>query len=169
MIEECNGTAVILDRDCYGIAISANVIAHHLEGGIDLRDAWGCTVSANNVVLAHKFGVRVGSSGGRHAITGNTFTNSYIGEGKDKRPAEAKAAMGIDAGGGVVLEGASDMVITGNSFSGLPTEGISATDASKRLLISSNILTDCGRKLPKGKAWINVGKATEVIEKDNLK
>ncbi len=39
MIEECNGTAIILDRDCYGIAISANVIAHELEGGVDLRDA----------------------------------------------------------------------------------------------------------------------------------
>ncbi|MDB6006328.1 MAG: hypothetical protein JWR15_3315, partial [Prosthecobacter sp.] len=27
MIEECNGTAVILDRDCYGITLSANLIA----------------------------------------------------------------------------------------------------------------------------------------------
>ena len=28
MIEECKGTAIVLDRDCYGIALSANVIAH---------------------------------------------------------------------------------------------------------------------------------------------
>jgi hypothetical protein len=49
MIEECSGTAVILDRDCYGITLSANVIAHHLEGGIDLRDALGCAVSANTL------------------------------------------------------------------------------------------------------------------------
>jgi hypothetical protein len=167
MIEECNGTAIILDRDCYGIALSANVIAHHLEGGIDLKDAWGCTVSANNFVLAHKFGVRV--AGGRHAITGNSFTNSYIGEGKDKRPAEAKTAMGIDAGSGVVIEGGSDCAITGNTFTGLPTEGITATDASKRLMISANVLTDCGRKLPKGKPWINTGKAAEVVEVNNLK
>jgi hypothetical protein len=27
MIEECNGTAIVLDRDCYGITLSANVIA----------------------------------------------------------------------------------------------------------------------------------------------
>ena len=169
MIEECNGTAIILDRDCYGIALSANVIAHHLEGGIDLRDAWGCTVSANNFVLAHKFGVRVAAEAGRHAITGNAFTNSYIGQGKDKRPAEAKTAMGIDAGGGVVIDGGSDCTITGNTFTGLPAEGITATDASKRLVISSNLLTDCGRKLPKGSPSINTGKSTEVIEKDNLK
>ncbi len=169
MIEECNGTAIILDRDCYGITLSANVIAHHLEGGIDLRDAWGCTVSANNFVLAHKFGVRVGPEAGRHAISANAFTNSYIGQGKDKRPAESKQLMGIDAGGGVVLEGASDIVINGNSFTGLPMEAISATGGAKRLLVTSNLLTDCGRKLPKDKPWINLGGATGAVEKDNLK
>ncbi|NUQ63330.1 MAG: right-handed parallel beta-helix repeat-containing protein, partial [Pirellulales bacterium] len=47
MIEECNGIAVVLDRDCYGITISANVIAHNMQGGVELRDAWGCAVSAN--------------------------------------------------------------------------------------------------------------------------
>jgi hypothetical protein len=169
MIEECNGTAVILDRDCYGIAISANVIAHHLEGGVDLRDAWGCTVSANNFVLAHKFGVRVAGEGGRHAITGNSFTNSFIGGGKDMRPATGKTAMAIDAGEGVVIDGGSDVTITGNSFSGLSSEGIRASDSSKRLIISSNVLTDCGRKLPGGAAVIQTGKASEVIERDNLK
>ncbi|UCE46384.1 MAG: right-handed parallel beta-helix repeat-containing protein, partial [Phycisphaerales bacterium] len=46
MIEECKGIAIILDRDCYGIALSANVIAHD-GGGIALRDAHGCAVSAN--------------------------------------------------------------------------------------------------------------------------
>ena len=51
MIEECNGTAIILDRDCYGITISANVIAHDMEGGVDLRDAHGCAVSANTFTL----------------------------------------------------------------------------------------------------------------------
>ena len=42
MIEECAGTGIILDRDCYGITLSANVIAHETSGGIDLRDAHGC-------------------------------------------------------------------------------------------------------------------------------
>ena len=60
MIEECIGTAVILDRDCYGITISSNVIAHELAGGVDLRDAWGCTISGNTFTIVHQFGVRVG-------------------------------------------------------------------------------------------------------------
>ena len=47
MIEECRGTAIILDRDCFGITLSANVLAHNQEGGVDLRDAWGCAISAN--------------------------------------------------------------------------------------------------------------------------
>src|SRR4029453_5631307 len=38
MIEECNGRAIVLDRDCYGITLSANVIAHN-GGGIALLDA----------------------------------------------------------------------------------------------------------------------------------
>ena len=38
MIEECNGTAIILDRDCYGITVAANTIAHHLGGGVHLLD-----------------------------------------------------------------------------------------------------------------------------------
>ncbi|HEX5105853.1 MAG TPA: right-handed parallel beta-helix repeat-containing protein, partial [Pirellulaceae bacterium] len=38
MIEECNGRAIVLNRDCYGITLSANVIAHN-GGGIHLVDA----------------------------------------------------------------------------------------------------------------------------------
>ena len=54
MIEECAGTAIVLDRDCYGITLSANVIAHETSGGIDLRDAHGCTVSANTFTIVKK-------------------------------------------------------------------------------------------------------------------
>lgn len=50
MIEECDGRAIVLARDCYGITLSANVIAHN-GGGIDLVDAHGCAVSANTFVL----------------------------------------------------------------------------------------------------------------------
>ena len=85
MIEECIGTAVVLDRDCYGITVSANVIADHLGGGVHLLDAWGCAVSANTFVLVHSNSVLVSSNSGRLTITGNNFCNSYIGGGKDKR------------------------------------------------------------------------------------
>ena len=168
MIEECNGTAIILDRDCYGITISANVIAHHLEGGIDLRDAWGCAISANTFTIAHKFSVRAGKDSGRNTISANNFCNTHIGGGKDKRPPEAKEPMGIDEGTGILLAGTSDTTISGNTFGGLSTAAIWNEDASERILVSGNIATDCGRKLPAGSKWINLDGAKDCLEKDNL-
>lgn len=168
MIEECNGTAVILDRDCYGITLSSNVIAHHLEGGIDLRDAHGCNIAANTFTIAHQFSVRVGPDSGRHTISANTFCNTYIGGGQDKRPAEGKTPMSIDEGTGILIEGASHISITGNSFSGLSSAAVWTQGNCRSLLITSNILTDCGRKLDKKASWINVKTATPSIVKENL-
>ena len=168
MIEECNGTAIILDRDCYGITLSANVIAHHLGGGIDLKDANGCAVSANTFVLCHGFGVRLSAESGRNSISGNAFCNTYIGKGELKRTLrEHKDPMMIDTGAGLVIEGASDLAITGNTFTGLDTEAVKASD-SKKLLITNNIVTECARRLPEGTKWINIGNSTDSLVKDNL-
>ena len=168
MIEECNGTAIILDRDAYGITLSANVIAHHLEGGIDLRDAWGCAVSGNTFTIAHKFSVRVGKDAGRDSISANAFCNTHIGEGKEKRPAEAKELMGIDEGTGILLEGARDVLVSGNTFTGLSTAAVKADTACERLLIHGNLATDCARKLSAGTPWFDVGRAKNSVEQGNL-
>ena len=85
MIEECQGTAIILDRDCYGTTISANVIAHEVGGGIDFRDAWGCSVSGNTFTIIAKRALVVGPNSGRITITGNNFSNSYIGGRSPRR------------------------------------------------------------------------------------
>ena len=168
MIEECNGIAIILDRDCYGITLSANVIAHHLEGGIDLRDAHGCAVSANTFVLAHKFGVRVSKDSGRNSISANSFTNTYIGAGLDKRPKEGPTPMHIDEGAGIFIDGGQDCVITGNTFTGLSTAAVWSSAGSAGLLITNNLCRDCGRKLSKDSLWIDVGSSEESLIKDNL-
>ena len=112
MIEECQGTAIVLDRDCYGITLSANVIAHN-GGGIDLRDAHGCAVSANTFTLIKTDALRIGLASGRIAVSGNSFCDSYIGDGQVKRGTDDLQA------GGLVLAGASDVGISGNVFSGL--------------------------------------------------
>ena len=65
MIEECQGAAVVLQRDCYGITISANVIAHNFGGGVHLLDAWGCAVSANTFTIVDQGAVVVGPAAGR--------------------------------------------------------------------------------------------------------
>lgn len=169
MIEECNGTAVILDRDCYGITLSANVIAHHLKGGIDLRDACGCTLSANAFTIAHEFSVRVAGESERNTISANNFCNTYIGRGQDKRPAEAATPMGIDEGTGVLLEdGVNGLVVSGNSFFGLSTAAVWSVGELRNVLIASNISLDCGRKLAKDSAWFAVKERSSVILKDNL-
>ena len=169
MIEECNGTAIILDRDCYGITLSSNVIAHHLKGGIDLRDACGCTLSANTFTIAHEFSVRIAAESERNTISGNNFCNTYIGRGQDKRPAEAATPMAIDEGTGLLLEdGVNGVVVSGNSFSGLSTAAIWSLGELRNVLITSNMSLDCGRKLAKGSAWFAVKESPSVILKDNL-
>lgn len=168
MIEECNGTAVILDRDCYGTTISANVIAHHLGGGVHVLDGWGCAISANTFVLVHSNSVLVSSNSGRLTITGNNFSNSYIGDGKDKRPATAKHPMGTDAGTGILLQATRDIVISGNQFSGLSGQAVVGEGQSTRISVTGNIVTDYGRRLPDQQAAIDLGEATASLVKDNL-
>ena len=140
MIEECRGRAIVLDRDCYGIALSANVIAHNAGGGIDLRDAWGSAISANAFTISGGDALRVGSGSGRIAVTGNAFSDSSIGDAKKKRAEDDRAA------GGVVLEGATDVNLSGNIFSGLRPAGVRLEGVpSRRLLVTGNLLVDAER------------------------
>lgn len=137
MVEECNGIAIILDRDCYGITLSSNVIAHEVEGGIDLRDAHGCAVSANTFTLVKKDALRIGPGSNRITVTGNNFANSFIGDGAEKRAKNDREASGI------VLKGTSDIAISGNSFAGLSSKAVSMEEPpSERVLWIGNVLTE---------------------------
>ncbi|MBC8354038.1 MAG: right-handed parallel beta-helix repeat-containing protein [Planctomycetes bacterium] len=135
MIEECNGTAVILDRDCYGITLSANVIAHN-GGGIDLRDAHGCAVSANTFTILKTNALRIGPDSGRITVGGNNFSNSYTGEGKVRRGTEDLAAAGL------VLESTEDVAISGNVFSGLTDKALTLVGESHGIVFANNVLRD---------------------------
>ena len=136
MIEECNGTAVILDRDCYGITVSANVIAHN-GSGVDLRDAHGCAVSANTFTINAAFGLRVGPNSGRITATGNNFSNSYLGGGKVKRGPKDLLAAGLK------LEGTSEVAVSGNVFAGVRPKALEVVgDASGRVVFANNVLAD---------------------------
>lgn len=135
MLEECNGTAVILDRDCYGITLSANVIAHN-GGGIDLRDAHGCAVSANTFTLMKTQALRIGPESGRITVTGNNFCNSYIGEQKVRRAVDDLAA------GGMIVEGARDITVTGNVFSGLTEKAFTLAGETSGIVFANNVLVD---------------------------
>jgi hypothetical protein len=137
MIEECAGTAIVLDRDCYGIALSANVIAHNSSGGIDLRDAHGCAVSANTFTISGPDALTIGPGSGRITVTGNNFSNSYLGDGKVKRAANDLTAAGV------VLEGTSDVAVVGNLFSSVRPKALTVKgEQSKRVLFGDNVLVD---------------------------
>ena len=168
MIEECNGTAIILDRDCYGITLSANVIAHDMGGGIDLRDAHGCTVSANTFTLVHHFGVKVSGNSGRLTISANNFSNSHIGEGKEKRLLEHEDPVQLDIGHGIVLENTKNIAITGNQFSGLDGPAVRATGTCDKVLINSNVLTDLNRRTPESKTAFDLSPESKITLSDNL-
>lgn len=135
MIEECNSTAIELDRDCYGITLSANVIAHN-GAGIDLIDAHGCSVSANTFTIMKSDALRIGPDSGRIAVTGNSFSSSYIGDGKDKRRPDDQEAAGM------VLSGTTDNAISGNVFSGVKPKALQVDARTERVLFASNVLVD---------------------------
>jgi nitrous oxidase accessory protein NosD len=143
MIEECQGRAIVLDRDCYGITLSANVIAHEVAGGIDLVDAHGCAITGNTFTIVKQNALRIGPASGRIAITGNNFSSSYIGEEKDKRAENDRSAAGI------VLEG-GDVAISGNLFSGLSTKAVELPGDRPlpNVHLSGNVLVDVTSDLP---------------------
>jgi len=153
MIEECHGIAVIMDRDCYGNTVSANVLAHNAGGGVDLRDAWGCAISANTFTMDTPFGVHIGPDSGRITITGNNFSNAHIG-GKVKRD---------DPAGGVVLEGVADVAICGNVFTGMRQQAVQGDEKCRRIAISGNVTADRNRHTEKQPPAWDLGKAKEVV------
>ena len=165
MIEECAGTGIVIGRDSYGITVSANVLAHNNGGGVDLRDAWGSTVSANTFTINPSWSLRIGPESGRIAVTGNTFSNSYVGAGRTIREEDFRAEWpkkGYAAG--VLVEGAQDVVLAGNVFSGTSEEAIRVVQEAKRLVISGNIMTDTGRKSGGRAPAVSLGGAKGVIQ-----
>ena len=135
MIEECAGTAIVIDRDCYGNTLSSNVIAHN-GAGIDIRDGHGLSISANTFTLMKTHSLIVGENAGRLSVTGNSFCNSYIGEGSVRRATDDLEA------GGILLRSTSDISITGNQLSSLTTAAVQVQGETSRVVFSSNVITD---------------------------
>jgi hypothetical protein len=76
--------------------------------------------------------------------------------------------MSIDEGSGVLLEGASHCAITGNTFTGLSTAAVWSTAPCRALLVTNNLVTDCGRKLAKTAPMLHLPGAKASLIKDNL-
>jgi parallel beta-helix repeat protein len=145
MIEECAGAAMVLDRDCYGITLSANVIAHN-RYGIQLKGAWGCAVSANTFTIVAERALFIGPGSGRITVTGNNFSNDYLGRGRRKRAVPDGEWPAITRATGVVLEGTSDVAIVGNVFTGLEAGAVESTGECRRVTLVGNVAADLGHR-----------------------
>lgn len=154
MIEESQGTAIILDRDCYGITLSANVLAHNFSGGIDLRDAWGIAVSANTFTIDAQYGVQVGPNSGRVTITGNNFSDAHVGPGLKRD----------DAAGGVVLDRTEAVTISGNVFSGLTAKAVRTDGSTGEIVVTGNLITDTPRDSTSGTRPVRFDNPPAVLE-----
>lgn len=157
MIEECAGTAIVLDRDCYGITLSANVLAHNRAGGVWVRDGWGCAVSGNTFTINATRGVEVGPDAGRITISANNFSNAQIG-GQTKRD---------DAATGVILRGTRDVLVSGNVFSGLQHAAVQADAACQRISVTGNLMVELHLGGGSGPA-VDLGGAQQCLVEGNL-
>jgi hypothetical protein len=161
MIEECQGTAIILDRNCYGITLSANVLADNFGGGVDLRDAWGSTVSANTFTIDAVRALVIGPQSGRITVTGNNFSDSYVGE-KSIRQGRPNLATGI------ILQGTSDIVISGNLFSGLDGPAVRADADCQRLNVTGNIVLEVNQGSDEKRPALDLGGARRAVCEQNV-
>jgi hypothetical protein len=173
MIEECKGTAIILqgnassaDRHCYGFTICSNVIAHNLGGGVKLTGAWSCSVSANTFTVVHNNSIMVGPGSGRITITGNNFgvSNRNVDPANEKKdnPWTWHICTGID------LQGTSDITVSGNCFARLIGEAVKADAACNRILITGNLMKDLGLRTTGVRKAIDLGGAKGCVVKNNL-
>ncbi len=144
MIEECQGWAMVLDRDCYGVTMSANVIAHDFAGGIDLRDAHGCAISANTFTIVKKVAIAVRSESASITISGNNFSDTWIGNDADGKPlqkrenAPSKTEENPNEAAGILLDDCAAVVISGNLFSRLSTDAVVQQGNCRKILLNGN-------------------------------
>jgi hypothetical protein len=80
--------------------------------------------------------LRIGKDSSRITVSGNSFSDSYIGEGAVQRKLNDQLA------GGIVLEGTRDVNINGNTFSSVPKAVETRGAASENVQFSDNLLID---------------------------
>ena len=85
--------------------------------------------------------LRIAKDSSRITVTGNSFCDSYIGEGAVKRKVNDQLA------GGIVLEGTRDVNITGNTFSSVPKAVELRQPKSENVLFSNNLLIEAPSEL----------------------
>lgn len=160
MIEECNGHAVVLKGTCYGDALSANTFAHCQGDGVRLEGVRDITISANTFVLLAGPAVHALDGARQLTVSANTF-NRY--------PFDPTVRHKEDPGQGIVLEGARDVTMAGNSFTGMFREAIKATgEGNKRLNITGNTILNPSQTEPGAHAALHLENLSGSIISNNI-
>jgi len=124
--------------------MSANVIAHDFAGGIDLRDAHGCAISANTFTIVKKVAIAVRSESASITISGNNFSDTWIGNDANGKPlqkrenAPSKTEENPNEAAGILLEDCAAVVISGNLFSRLSTDAVVQQGNCRKILLNGN-------------------------------
>lgn len=134
MIEQCEGIGVVLKNDTYATTVGANIFTANRKGGVVMSDVHGSSITGNTFTIMAKRAVSVDSKCRALTISGNTFANRSIGEGKFKGRPEDNVASGI------VLESASALNISGNTFSNLSSKALTTEGKPARQIVFSGNL-----------------------------
>ena len=101
-------------------------------------------MSANVFTIVKQRALAIGPNSGRITVTGNNFSNSFIGQDEVKRASNDLAAAGI------FLQGTQNITITGNLFAGLSTQAFTLGEIkSRRIVIADNVITDLDQDMQK--------------------
>ena len=90
-----------------------------------------------------------------------SFCDSFHGD-------EAKRKIEQNHAGGIVLNGAADVAVTGNVFSGLSTDAIAADAGCRRILVQGNIIFGRNALAAGGRARLKLDAAASVAGEGNL-
>ena len=82
---------------------------------------------------------------GSITITGNKFSNSYMGGGQHKRKIKRDHKEQIVVGNGVPLQKTEDIVINGNSFGGMDGKSVTCNGECRGISIIGKLVSDFGR------------------------
>ncbi|MEM7146327.1 MAG: right-handed parallel beta-helix repeat-containing protein [Verrucomicrobiota bacterium] len=137
MIEQCQGIGIVLEGDTYATTIGSNIFTNNRKGGVSMHDAHSSTIAGNTFSIVPMRAVYVDEKSRALTISGNTFANRAVGEGEIKGRAEMNVASGI------VLESASVLSITGNTFSRLDTPAVMMMGRpARRVVFQGNLLVN---------------------------
>ncbi len=100
-------------------------------------------MSANTFTIMKTAALRIGPNSGRIAVSGNSFSSSYIGDGSDKRAEDDRTAAGIE------LESSSLVLASGNVFSGVGNPAVKVVDPFEaQAIISNNLFVETSPGVP---------------------